>query len=319
MKAIRIHNFGDPSVLQLETLPDPAASGDQVLVRIRAVGVNPVDTYIRSGIYGLQQFPFTPGYDASGTIEQVGSGISGFKPGDRVMLYRPPGGTYRELIACDVKHLFPLPVSLSFEQGAGLGVPYFTAQIALFDRGRAKPGETVLVHGATGGVGTACVQLAHAAGLTVLGTGSSEKGRSLATSLGAKRVFDHSMPGYLDEILKATGGRGPDLIIEMLANVNLENDMSIAAPRGRIVVVGNRGKIEVTPRLLMKSNLDVFGMSLHNATDAELREAWTQITRGVDSGKLTPIIGETMPLAQAAAAHERIMAPGAAGKIILIP
>lgn len=319
MKSIRVHTFGDPSVLRYESVADPAPAAGQVLVRVRAVGVNPVDTYIRSGAYGPQEFPFIPGYDASGTVEQIGAGVSKFKIGDRVVLYRAPTGAYAELVACDATHAFPLPAALSFEEGAGLGVPYFTAQIALFDRGRAAKGETVLIHGATGGVGTAAIQLAHAAGLNVLGTGSTEKGKALASKLGASRIFDHSKPGYLEEIRAATGGRGPDLIIEMLANVNLENDMAIAAHKGRIVIVGNRGKIEITPRLMMKGNLDVMGMSLHNTTDAELHRAWAHIVQGVESGKLKPIIGETMPLAQAAAAHEKILAPGAAGKLILIP
>ncbi|MBX3388796.1 MAG: NADPH:quinone reductase [Phycisphaeraceae bacterium] len=319
MKSIRVHSFGDPSVLRYETVPDPVPAAGQVLIRVRAIGVNPVDTYIRAGIYGPQQFPFVPGYDACGQIEQVGAGVSNFKVGDRVVLYRPPSGAYAELIACEPAHLFTLPSALSFEEGAGLGVPYFTAQVALFDRGRAAKGEAVLIHGATGGVGTAAIQLAHAAGLKVLGTGSTDKGKSLATKLGASRVFDHSKPGYLEEIRNATDGRGPDLIIEMLANVNLENDMTIAAPKGRIVIVGNRGKIEITPRLMMKGNLDVLGMSLHNTSDAELHRAWSQIAQGVESGKLKPIIGETMPLAQAAKAHEKILEPGAAGKIILVP
>lgn len=319
MRAIRVHSFGDPSVLKMETAADPTPVSGQVLVRVRAIGVNPVDTYIRAGIYGPMAFPYTPGYDASGIVEQVGKSVSSFRAGDRVMLYRPPSGVYAELVACDAKHVFALAPSLSFEQGAGLGVPYFTAQIAIFDRGRGKADETVLVHGATGGVGTAAIQLAHAAGLKVLGTGSSGKGRELATKLGATRVFDHSRPGYLDEIREATGGKGPDLIIEMLANVNLENDMNLAAPRGRIVIVGNRGKIEITPRLMMKGNLDVLGMSLHNSTDAELHAAWGRIAAGIETGGLVPVVAEKMPLAQAASAHEKIMAPGAAGKIILIP
>lgn len=319
MKSIRVEQFGDSSVLKLETVADPVASEGQVLVRVRAIGVNPVDTYIRAGIYGPQPFPFTPGFDASGVIEKIGAGVSGFAPGDRVMLYRPPSGTYSELVACEGKHVFPLPAALSFEQGAGLGVPYFTAQIGLFDRGRAKAGETVLVHGATGGVGTAAVQLAHAAGLKVIGTGSTESGRSLVKRLGADHVFDHSKTGYLEQVKDATQGRGPDLILEVLANVNLENDMNIAAMRGRIVVVGSRGKVEVTPRLLMRNNLNVMGLALNNCTDADIRHAWAAIARGVESGKLKPIVGQTMPLADASKAHERIMEPGAAGKIILIP
>lgn len=319
MKIIRVHQFGDPSVLRLETGDAPKPGASQVLVRVRAIGVNPVDTYIRAGNYGPQPFPYTPGYDAAGEIEQIGSDVRGHAVGDRVMVYRPAEGTYREFIACETRHVFALPRALSFEQGAGLGVPYFTAHVGLFDRGRAAAGETVLVHGATGGVGTAAVQLAHAAGLNVIGTGSTEHGRLLVKNLGADFVFDHSKPGYLDAIKAATGGRGPDLILEMLANVNLEHDMSIAAMRGRIVVVGSRGKLDVTPRLLMRNNLDVLGVSLNNSTDEELRTAWKAIAGGVEKGVLSPIVGTTMPLSDAAVAHEKVLAPGASGKIILIP
>ncbi|MFO0861472.1 MAG: NADPH:quinone reductase [Phycisphaerales bacterium] len=319
MRAIRVHQFGDPTVLKLEELPAPAPAASQALVRVHAIGVNPVDTYIRSGTYGPQNFPFTPGYDASGVVERVGDSFSGFAVGERVVVYRPPGGTYAEQLVAEAKHLLPLPNSLSFEQGASLGVPYFTASIALFDRGRGAKGETVLVHGATGGVGLACVQLAHAAGLRVLGTGSTEKGRAIAIAQGADKMFDHAQAGTIDQIRDATGGRGPDLIIEMLANVNLEHDLTLAAPRGRIVIVGSRGKLEITPRLLMKGNLDVMGMSLHNSTESELRGAWSRIVREIEAGRVRPVVGETMPLAQAPKAHERIMAPGAGGKIILVP
>ncbi len=319
MRAIRVHQFGDPSVMKLETLPDPVAGPGQVVVRLRAIGVNPVDTYIRSGWYGPQKFPYTPGYDGAGVVEQIGAGVAGVKAGDRVMVYRPASGTYTDLALCEQKNVLPLPPNLSFEQGASLGISYFTAYVALFDRGRAKKGETVLVHGATGGVGTACVQLAHAAGLRVIGTGSTEAGRAMAEAQGAEEVFDHSKPGYLDEIRAATGGHGPNLIIEMLANVNLEHDLGLAAAKGRIVIVGSRGKIEITPRLTMRGNLDVLGMSLHNATDEELGAAWVQISAGIASGRLKPVVGETMKLEEAAAAHERIMAPGASGKIVLVP
>ncbi|MGH7244338.1 MAG: NADPH:quinone reductase [Phycisphaerales bacterium] len=319
MKSIRIHQFGDPSVLKPELLPDPAVGPTQALIRVYAVGVNPVDTYIRSGIYGPREFPFIPGFDASGVVERVGAEQKAYKQGDRVVVYRPPGGTYTKLISCDAEYLFPLPQSLSFEEGAALGVPYFSAHLALFARGRAKPGETVLVHGATGGVGIAAVQLAHAAGLRVLGTGSTERGRQLAVEQGAAQMFDHAKPGYIEEIRAATDGKGPDLIVEMLANVNLENDLGLVAMRGRIVIIGSRGKIEITPRHTMKNNIDVMGMGVLNATTEELHGAWASIRSGIEAGKLRPIIGEKFPLDDAAKAHTKVMELGAFGKIVLVP
>ncbi|MBL8886221.1 MAG: NADPH:quinone reductase [Phycisphaerales bacterium] len=319
MKAVRVHQFGDPSVLKPELLPDPPVGPKQVLVRVHAVGVNPVDTYIRSGIYGAREFPFVPGFDAAGVVERVGAEQKAFKQGDRVVVYRPPGGTYTKLISCGPEYLFPLPHNLSFEEGAALGVPYFSAHLALFVRGRAKAGETVLVHGATGGVGIAAVQLARAAGLRVFGTGSTERGRQLAVEQGAAKVFDHGKAGYIEEIRAATDGKGPDLIVEMLANVNLENDLGLAAMHGRIVIIGSRGKIEITPRHTMKNNIDVMGMGVLNATNEELHGAWESIRSGIDAGKLRPIIGEKFSLDDAAKAHAKVMEPGAFGKIVLIP
>lgn len=317
MRAIRVHRFGGPEVLSLESLPDPVASHAQVVVRVHAIGVNPVDTYIREGTYGPREFPFTPGYDASGVIESVGAGVTDWKPGDRVVLYRPAAGTYAERVLSEATALFRLPASATFEQGASLGVPYLTAHVALFGRGRAQRGETVLVHGATGGVGVAAVQLAARAGLRVLGTGGTERGRELVRQQGVERVFDHTKPGCIDEIRSATGGKGPDLIIEMLANVNLENDLALLHTRGRVVIVGSRGTIQITPRHTMRGNLDVLGMSLHNCTPAEIASAFAEIAAGVEEHTVRPIVGTTLPLDQAARAHEQIMAPGAFGKIVL--
>jgi NADPH2:quinone reductase len=319
MQAIRVHQFGDPSVLKLETLSDPQPGPTQAVVRLRAIGVNPVDCYIRSGIYGPREFPFTPGYDGAGDVERVGSAVHDFRAGDRVIAYRPPSGTYGERIACDVKHLFRLPAPCSFEQGAAVGVPYLTALVALFQRGRARAGESVLVHGASGGVGLAAVQLAAGAGLRVLGTASTPAGRALVREQGAAEVFDHSANGYLEQIRNATAGRGPDLILEMLANVNLENDLTLLAPRGRVVIIGSRGQITITPRHTMGKNLDVLGMSLNTATEAEIRDGFGRIVEGLEKGTLRPIVAETLPLAEAARAHEKIMSPGALGKIVLIP
>lgn len=317
MRAIRIHRFGGPEVLSLETIPDPIAGPDQVVVRVHAVGVNPVDTYIRAGTYGARAFPFTPGYDAAGLVESIGPGVTSWKTGDRVVVYRPTAGTYAERVAAESVALFRLPAEATFEEGASLGVPYLTAHVALFGRGRAVRGETVLIHGATGGVGVAAVQLARRAGLRVLGTGGSERGRELALQQGAERVFDHASSGYLEEIRAATGGKGPDLIVEMLANANLENDLALLNARGRVVVVGSRGTIQITPRHTMRGNLDILGMSLHNCTAQEVAASFADITSGVESGGVRPIVGTTFSLEHAARAHERVMEPGAFGKIVL--
>lgn len=324
MKAIRVHRFGDPSVMKIEELPDPVPVAGQVMVKIHAVGVNPFDTYIRSGTYGkLPALPYTPGADAAGTVAAVGTDVRVVAPGDRVYIggtAAGPGiGAYADTVICELAQVHPLPPQLSFAQGAGVNVPYVTAWRALFDRGYGRPGQTVLVHGASGGVGVAAVQIARAAGLRVLGTAGSDRGRALISDQGAHHGFDHAAPEYQKEILAWTGGRGVDLVIEMLANVNLVRDLEILATRGRVVVVGSRGSLEFNPRLVMVKDATVTGLTMWNATANELAAAHAAIVAGLENGALRPQVGRELPLARAPEAHEMVLQPGAYGKIVLIP
>lgn len=317
MKAIRIHQFGGPEVLKPETLPDPKPLAGQVLLRTKAIGVNPVDTYIRSGMYGERLFPFTSGFDAAGVVEEVGAEVTAFKKGDRVYYSGP--GAYAELIVADMAKVHPLSPKLSFEQGAAVGVPYATAYFALNIRGQARAGEWILIHGASGSVGTAAIQIARAQGLTVVGTGGTPKGRELIKAEGAHHVLDHHAPDYLDQLMQLTGGQGVGLIIEMLASVNLAKDVKVLHARGRVVVVGSRGKIEIDPRDTMTRNADIRGMSIMYATPQELADVHKALAQGFDKGTLKPVVGQTFPLAQAAEAQKKIMEPGAHGKIVLLP
>jgi NADPH2:quinone reductase len=289
--------------MKLEEIPDPKPGHGEVLVRVKAAGVNPVDTYIRSGTYAMVKppLPYTPGSDAAGILEN----------GDRVYVARAPAGTYAELVACDAALVKPLPANVTFAQGAAVGVPYATAYRALFQKARAQRGETVLVHGASGGVGIAAVQWAVAAGMTVIGTAGTERGRQLVRQQGAHHVSDHNAG---DEWT----GR-VNVIIEMLANVNLAKDLELLAPRGRVVVVGSRGNIEINPRLAMGRDLTMYGMALWNATAAELTEAHDAIAAGLANGSLRPVVGKELSLADAPRAHEEVMQPGAYGKIVLVP
>jgi NADPH:quinone reductase len=318
MKAIRVEKFGEPEVMQLVDVPEPQPVVNQVLVRVRAIGVNPVDTYIRSGNYARKPaLPYTPGSDAAGEIEAVGSGVGEFQKGDRVYFGGTASGAYAELAVCDVADVHPLPKNVTFAQGAAIGVPYATAYRALFFRGKARAGETVLVHGATGGVGTAAIQLARAAGLRVLGTGGTDEGRKHAREHGTHEVFDHHASDYLAQILDATNGRGVDLILEMLANVNLGKDLGVLAKQGRVVVIGSRGEVEIDPRDTMSRDADIRGMVLFNASPEELAAIHAGIFAGLENGTLRPVIGRELPLAEAPAAHRAVMEPGALGKIIL--
>ncbi|MBI2788523.1 MAG: NADPH:quinone reductase [Elusimicrobia bacterium] len=319
MKAIVVEKFGGPEVLRLRDVPEPKPGPGQVLVALKAIGVNPVDTYIRAGTYTRKaELPWTPGTDAAGFVEAAGAGAP-YKPGERVYVYGAVGGVYAEKAVVDSSRAFPLPERLSFEQGAAIGVPYATAHRALFLCGGARRGETVLVHGASGGVGVATVQLALAAGLIVIGTAGGTEGTAFLKSLGVSYALDHRKPGYLDEILRLTDAKGPDLIVEMLANVNLADDLRLAAQRGRIVIVGSRGPVPIDPRLTITKDLTVRGMSLWNMTEAEREHVHADLGKGLADGTLEPLIGARFPLAEAFKAHAAILAPGARGKIVLIP
>jgi NADPH2:quinone reductase len=320
MKAIRVHEFGGPEVLKLEDVPDLHAGAGQVVVRVKAAGVNPYDTYTRLGTYAIKPaLPYTPGGDAAGTVDSVGAGVEGFAPGDRVYVGGTLTGAYAEQTLAEAWQVHPLPPNVTFAQGAGVNVPYATAYRALWQIARAQAGDTVLIHGASGGVGVAGVQLARAAGMTVIGTGGTERGRELAAVQGAHHVLDHRAPDYLDELMKLTAGRGVDVILEMLANVNLAKDLSVLAPKGRVVVIGNRGTIEINPRDIMRRDAAVLGMVLFNASRQELASIHAGIVAGLENGTLRPVVGKELPLAEAAQAHRAVMESGAFGKIVLVP
>ncbi|HSH68476.1 MAG TPA: NADPH:quinone reductase, partial [Deferrisomatales bacterium] len=307
-------------VMRVEEVATPVPGPGQVLVAVRAAGVNPVDTYIRAGVHGYgAEVPYTPGSDAAGVVDRVGDGVTGVAPGDRVFTAGTVTGAYAELTLCAAGQVYRLPERADFAQGAALGIPCAAAYRALFQRGRARPGETVLVHGATGSVGLAAVQLARAAGLVVFGTGGDAAGCAAASESGAVRVFDHGAPDHLDHVLAATDGRGVDLIVEMLANRNLGRDLAVLAPRGRVVVVGSRGTVEVDPRALMVREAEVRGMLLGQAPEAERSEIYAALQGALEGGFLTPPIGAEFPLEAAPEAHRLVAGWQGGAKIVLVP
>jgi NADPH2:quinone reductase len=320
MKAIRVEQFGGPEKLVLRDVPDPQPGPGQLVVRIRAAGVNPVETYIRSGSYAMKpQLPYTPGADGAGEVVKLGAGVNRFKVGDRVYTAGSISGTYAEQALCTVAQVYPLPKNANWAQGAALGVPYATAYRALFHKAEARPGEIVLVHGASGGVGTASVQLARARGLTVIGTAGTDRGRELVRENGAHHVLDHHAANFAEQITKLTGGAGVNIILEMLANQNLAKDLQMVAKFGRIVVIGNRGTIEINPRDAMARDATVTGMTLFNVSEPELASIHAALGAALETGAIRPVIGQEIPLAEALRAHEAVMAPGAYGKIVLVP
>lgn len=320
MKAIRVHQIGGPEVLKFEELPDLECGQSEVLLGVRAVGINPVETYVRSGSYSkIPPLPYTPGSDAAGVVLRVGPEVRNTEVGDRVYTSGSLTGTYAEQTLCHEGQIHRLPESVSFEQGAGINIPYSTAYRALFQRANASPGETVLIHGASGGVGVAATQLARAAGLTVIGTGGTEKGRQLVSDQGAHHVIDHQAKDYLDTVRDLTKGRGVDLILEMLANVNLAKDLTTLAIGGRVVVIGCRGPIEINPRDLMVRDAAILGMVLFIACEEDLRRIHAALGSGLENGVLKPVVGRNFPLHEAPTAHEAVLEAGAYGKIVLVP
>jgi NADPH:quinone reductase len=321
MAAIRVTQFGDPEVLQLETFDPPSVvTATQVLVKIEAAGVNPVDTYIRSGNYGrLPELPYTPGLDGAGVVVAIGQAVTQVKVGDRIYGGWPLTGTYAEFALYESAWVYPLPPQLSFAEGACIFVPYSTAYRALFHKAQMQAGDTVLIHGATGAVGLAAVQLAVAAGLRVIATGGSPAGRALVAHQGATRVLDHHSETYRDELKGAIADQGVNGIIEMLANVNLGHDLSLLAPAGRVVVVGSRGPVTINPRDLISRESTITAVNLFSTPPATLHDIQHNLYEGLSQGTLKPIVHQASPLAAAATAHRQVLEPGALGNRVLIP
>ncbi len=324
MKAVRAHKFGGPEVIQIDEVDDPVAGAGQVVIDIKAAGVNPADTYMLGGAYAIKpDLPYTLGADAAGVISQVGAGVDRFKVGDRVYvgicLGFNPTGCYAEKLVRAHEDVAPLPDNVSFAQGAALGTAYVTAHYGLFARGDAKAGECVFIHGASGAVGTAAIEFAKRAGLTVIGSAGTQRGMELVKSTGADHVVDHTAENYMEAVREASGGDGPQLILEMLANVNLAADLDVVAKYGRIIVIGNRGEITVNPRMTMMKELDVRGMAIFNGSREEMERIVDDMAVALVDGSLNPVVGREMPLSEAATSHVTVLEPGAHGKIVLIP
>jgi NADPH2:quinone reductase len=323
MNAVQVHKLGGPEVLEYSTnVPRPKPGPDDVLVQIKAVGVNPVDVLIRTGTFPPKQFPYIPGADFAGIVAEVGSNVTDLKVGQRVYgsdLTAYDGmNAYAQFIAIKHNLAHPLHDNLTFSQGASLPIPYFTAYRALYHIAQAKPGETVFVHGASGGVGIAVVQISSGLGLTVIGTASTPEGRELAKKAGAHFIFNHYEEGYLEKVKEAAGEKGIDLIIESIADKNLKKDISLIRNKGRIIVVGGVTDIAISPLDVFVHEVIMKGVIVYSITNEEMFETREALYAGAKAGWLNPFIWKEFPLEKAADAQVLLKSgSGARGKIIL--
>ena len=324
MQAIQVHEFGDPSVMRLEEATVPAIQPGQILVRVHAAGVNPLEMNLRAGKHPMSaglKLPWTPGFDAAGEVLELGPGVEGFRVGQRVY-GAAVSGSYAEQTLLDVNRTAPLPDSMSWEQGGSLPVVLYTAYYGLIHRGGLRVGESVLVQAGAGGVGQMGIQIAKAAGARVITTVSSAAKADFARSLGADVVINYREEDFVDRCLQETGGRGVDLVLEMVATENFDKDCAALRLGGRLVVLGaGTGKnivgSVVYPPFYSK-NIDVLGFSLMNAGPvypAMLRECGLLL----ETGAVRAHVGQSLPLAEAPKAHDLLLSGSVFGKIVLTP
>jgi len=321
-KVVLVEKFGAPEVLQLKEVKISTPGPKEVLVKVYAVGINPVETYLRAGTYRrLPELPYVPGRDASGVIESVGAEVSHLKVGQRVFCDSMTKGAYSQYFCVPAEDVLPLGEILSFAQGAAVGVGYRTAYRALFEKAKIESGHWVLIRGASGGVGQACIEMACLHGAKVIGTSSTEKGREVILKKGAKHALNHSGDNFNQEIMKLTEGNGVDVVVEMLANKNLDADLQILAQGGCVVIVGNRGRIEINPRDLMMKETRILGMLGGPRNDSEKRRYRNYLIAQIHSGRFQPTVGYQFDFEDAPKAHEEVIShsKGTLGKIILCP
>ena len=324
MKAVRIHEYGGPDVLVYEDVPTPEPGAAQVLVRVEAATVNPMDVSVRENRFPTpKQPPKIIGSDGAGVVEAVGAEVTSVKPGERVF-YSGLGvgseGSYAEYVVIAEVQAVPIPEGLSFSEAAALGMAFPAAYYGLVRRGAVQAGETVLVQGAAGGVGSASVQLAKALGATVIATVAGAAEAALVRSLGADDVIDYKTEDVVSRALELTGGKGVDLVHELVVSVNLPADVRLVATGGRIVCTGQGPSPEATVPIgeALAKDATLLFMNLNNAKRAGVAAIAAEIAAMAAAGRVRPVIGETLPLAEARHAHELMDGPHL-GKIVLVP
>jgi NADPH2:quinone reductase len=319
MRAVRVKEFGGPENLLIEEVPLPVPGDGEVLVKVEAAGVNPIDTYIRSGQRSdLPTLPFTPGIDGAGLIVKAGPHVNAVKEGERVFISGSKSGTYAEYALCAVRDVYPLTMNFAWSEGAAIGVPYRTAYYALHIATRAKGGETLFIHGGSGSVGIAAIQIAKTLGLAVVASAGSASGMQLAKKHGALRTVNHNEKGYIETALGFTANRGFDIILEMSAHTNLNADIQLLSNGGKVIVIGSRGGIDINARDLMQKNGTLRGMSIMQMSTSEHREIASGLNALVQLGIVQPPLGALIPMKDVADAHRKVLENGKEGKLVLL-
>ena len=322
MRALVLHDTGGPESLRLEEVPEPAGGDGLVLIEVHAAGAGFVDYLITRGEYQLKpDLPFIPGTEIAGVVLDAPAD-GPLQPGDRVSATAMFGG-YAEVAAAPAFVTLPIPDDLPFETAAAMVINYQTAHLGLIRRGRLQPGEAVLVHGAAGGVGTAAIQVARAAGAgTIIALGSDEHRRRLATQAGADVVLDPA-DDWVAEVRAATGGRGADVVVDPVGGERFTQSLRCMAPEGRILVIGfASGTIpEVAVNRLLLRHLDVVGVNYGGLLPVDQEfpaAAHADLMRWWSEGLLAPIVSDTAPLEDGAALLQGFAGGGSAGKPVIL-
>ena len=319
MRAVQVVRLEGPGAVEVRDVPEPVRREGQVLVDVRAAGVNFPDVLQTKGLYQYQpDLPFTMGSELAGSVREAPDG-SALRPGDPVAAFAGIGA-FQEVVAVDEQHVLPLPDGVSFAAGAGLPMNYLTAHFTLAVRGRMRAAETVLVHGAAGGVGTAVVQLAAALGARVIAVVSTDAKADVARAAGAHETV--AVEGFRDAVKELTDGAGVDLVVDPVGGDRFTDSLRCLAPQGRLLVVGfTAGDIPtVKVNRLLLGNTDVVGVGWGGfalGRPGYVAQQWAELTPHLRSGAIDPLISATFPLEEAAEALTRIDERQVTGKVVL--
>ncbi len=327
MKAWRVHETGEPrEAMRLEEVPDPVPGAGEVLIRVRAANVNFPDALLCRGLYQVRPpLPFTPGVELCGEIVALGPGTDGLEAGARVIAPAAlPGGAFAELAVVPAASVLPAPPALDDAEAAALHIGYQTGWFGLHRRAGLRSGETLLVHAAAGGVGSAAVQLGKAAGATVIGVAGGPEKAAEARKLGCDIVVDRRSEDFVAVVKEATGGRGADVVYDPVGGEAYTGSTRCTAFEGRIVVVGFTSGTIPTPGLnhALVKNYSILGLhwGLYNSHDpAAVRHCHTELTRLAAEGTVKPLVSERVPLADAAEAVQRVAEGRTTGRVVVLP